>query len=123
MNIVPFAFQSFLFLLLVVSASAATFRTRALAALSAVFPQSGMGRFGTAIFLWLVTIATLASSAVPFVAFFAACLSLVAALLIGWRGLGAKHKRLLTLPVFMAATAVAVAIAQPLGLKVLALPK
>ena len=65
----------------------------------------------------------LAGIFVPFLAFFAACLALAGALLFALLFVRSTASRPWLFPALIAVVAVVVAIAQPLGLKVLALPK
>ncbi|MES2400666.1 MAG: hypothetical protein V4573_11825 [Pseudomonadota bacterium] len=123
MNLITSALQVLLALSMIFTSVAAAFRLRLLSAWATHLPQTGIARWAVAILTGLAGIATLGGIAVPFVVFFASCLALVAsALLLVWMLLS-KVKHLRFVPVLMALVAVAVAVAQPLGLKVLALPK
>lgn len=123
MNLVSHAFQAALGLSLLLVAAAAVFKARRLRWLGAALPTSRLAR-GVAGGVFLVAgLATGLGAAVPFAAFFASCLALAAALFLGLRTVLARLPAHLPLPLAMAAAAVVVGVTQPLGLKVLALPK
>lgn len=89
---------------------------------AAILPIGRLARSASAVLFLVAGIVTLVGVAVPFAAFFGACLALLSSLLLSARALYTRHA-LWTLPAVMAAASVGIALAQPLGLKVLALPK
>ncbi|MGZ3756149.1 MAG: SMP-30/gluconolactonase/LRE family protein [Mucilaginibacter sp.] len=100
-----------------------TFRPQRLESLSFAFPQSGLKRIAQAVGHWTAFIATLLGISVPFIAFFASCVVFVSAIPLALRAIHIKSAQVLFLPTLLVITSIAVAILQPLGLKVLALPK
>lgn len=123
MNMITLGFQALLFIALLVSGIAAGFRARWLASLGAAFPQAGLARAVLASIYWVAALVTAVGIFVPFAAFFAACLSFASSLLLAVRLRRAKLGRAWPLPALIAAASVLVAVTQPLGLRVLALPK
>ena len=123
MNPITFAFQIALGLSLLVLAAAAVFKAPRLRWLAAALPQSRIGRGVTGGVLLIAGLATFLGAAVPFLAFFASCAGFACSAFIALRMTLAKLPTRWPLPTAMAAASVAVAISQPLGLKVLALPK
>lgn len=123
MNSVTFVLQTVLSAALMLGGVAATFRPGWLASLSSRLPQVGISRFAMALLLWVAGLATVVGIMVPFAAFFASCLAFVASVCLVLRLARSKAVSAWLLPVLMATASVALAFAQPLGLKVLALPK
>lgn len=123
MNLVTVSTQIVLGLALLLVAIAAAFPARWLPWLVAPLPQSRVGRAATCGLFLVAGLATLMGAAVPFMAFFASCVALASAAFLLLRAALAKVPAHWLLPAAMAAASVTVAIAQPLGLKVLALPK
>ena len=123
MNLIIVSFQLLVCLASLIAAIVATFRPKLLEALAPIFQQSGLRRIGQAAAHWAAVIATLLGIAVPFVAFFASCIAFVSSLPLALRSVHLKYTRLWALPTLLAIASVVIVIAQPLGLKVLALPK
>lgn len=123
MNLVIVVIQALLSVALILGGVAATFRPRWLESLSSRLPQAGIRRFAMAALLWAAGLASFIGIMVPFAAFFASCLAFVTS--ISWVLLVVRSKavHVWLLPALMVISAVTVAVAQPLGLKVLALPK
>ncbi|MEQ7874918.1 hypothetical protein ABDK56_13050 [Sphingomonas sp. ASV193] len=86
-------------------------------------PKSAIVRFSSAAFVALAAVLMLAASAIPFLAFFAASLSLAALALLHLVARFATARLGLPIALALAAGSLAVAGLQPLGLKVLLLPK
>ena len=106
-----------------VAATTVALRPRRLASLAPTPPASRLGRVAVGALLGLGAIATLAGIAVPFVAFLASVIALASSVPLLALAARTRSARAWALPVLIACGAVAVAILQPLGLKVLALPK
>ena len=123
MNIITIAFQLFLSLALLIAASIVTFRPRMFKRLMQIFPQSIGKRIVQAIALWIALIATLGGIAVPFLVFFASCITLVSSISLVLKAAHLKVSTTWVLPIVLVVSSVVVGIAQPLGLKVIALPK
>src|SRR5450830_249805 len=81
---------------------------------------SRAARWPVAVLALLGGALALASIAMPFLAFFAACFGVLAAIVLAWRRAAPSRW---ALPAMLGACSVMLAMAQPLGLKVLALPK
>lgn len=86
-------------------------------------PATPWGRALVALLLALGGLATLAGAAVPFLAFFASCLALPLAVALGAHALATRHAAAGAFAGVLAAMSLGVALSQPLGLKVLALPR
>ena len=123
MNIITIAFQLFLSLALLIAASIVTFRPRMFKRLMQIFPQSLGKRIVQAIALWIALIATLGGIAVPFFVFFASCITLISSIPLVLKAAHLKVSTTWVLPIVLVVSSVVVGIAQPLGLKVIALPK
>lgn len=123
MNTITIAFQLILSLALLISATIITFRPRVFKQLVQMIPQSRWGRIVQAMLLWIATIVSLAGITVPFVVFFASCIAFVASIPLVLRAANLKVTNLWVLPVVMVISSMVVGIGQPLGLKVIALPK
>eukprot|EP01037_Dinobryon_pediforme_P017632 gene17632-17836_t len=91
--------------------------------LLALVPVSRWGRFAFALISLLAGLATFAGAAVPFVAFFAACLTLSVSLVSAALARMSRASGLWPAPFILVLMSIGVAVIQPLGLKVLALPK
>lgn len=123
MNALTFVLQVGLAAGLLLQAAAAGLRARWLAGFGLPSRGSPTGRaLGTALLL-IATLGALAGAAVPFLAFFSGCLALVASIFMLLHALRARSAASVALAASTACLAIAVAILQPLGLKVLALPK
>lgn len=123
MKITSILFQLIVTLACLFAAIVATFRPRRLEPLALVFPKSGLRRIAQATAHWIAFLANVVGIGVPFVAFFAACIALASSVPLAVNAVHLKTKRAWALPALMAVGSLGVAIAQPLGLKVLALPK
>lgn len=88
-----------------------------------LLPRRPWPRRAFAVLCLLAGAAALAGAAVPFVTFFAAVIALASSLLAGAAALRARAPALSVLPGLMVLASLAVGAGQPLGLKVLALPK
>ena len=91
--------------------------------LGAVLPAGRWPRLGMAVACLLAGLAVFAGLAVPFLAFFSACLVLLLAVAMAAFALRSHQAGRWRLPALLASGAVALAALQPLGLKVLALPQ
>ena len=116
-------FQLLVSLLCLLAATVATFRPKRLEPLASAFPKSGIKRAGQSAALWVALIANFVGIGVPFVAFFAGCITFATSVPLAINAGRVKTQRAWVLPALLAAGSVLVAIAQPLGLRVLALPK
>jgi len=123
MNTLTLLLQVFLGSSLLLIGGVAAFRPRLLQRFAAVFPSALAGRAGCALLFFIAGLATFAGAAVPFAAFFASCIALIASAVLLLLVTRTKLHRYRTVAALMAAASVGVAMAQPLGLKVLALPK
>ena len=123
MNLFTYAIQALLSLSFMISGIAAMFRPRWLDPLPSILPTTGIGRVAISVIFWVCAVATLIGIFVPFAVFFASCLALACSLFFAWRIGQSKVLQTLPIPALMAMASVAVAMVQPLGLKVLALPK
>jgi sugar lactone lactonase YvrE len=123
MNIITFAFQVLLCVALVAAAIAAITRARWLAPLADALPSTWMGRIALAVLFSIGAVAVLAGLVVPFAVFFASCIAFVSAIVLALRLVRSKSKPAWPVPALIAIASVTVAVAQPLGLKVLLLPK
>ena len=116
-------FQLLVSLSSLLAAFIASFRPQGFEQLASLFSPSGLRRTVQAASHWIALSATVLGLLVPFLAFFAACLSLITAIPLALRAFHLKDTRTGVLPALLAFASVAVAFAQPLGLKVLTLPK
>lgn len=123
MTMITLLFQLLMALSCLLAAAIATFRPKVLQPLASIFAKSGFKRMAQAAGHWIALIATLCGVVVPFVAFFASCLAFVSSMPLALRAARLKTAYAGILPALLAIGSVAVALAQPLGLKVLALPK
>lgn len=123
MNPITLVLQSVLGLSLLLMAAASLSRAACLQWLAAPLPRSRIGRVAGGIAFLLAGVATLAGAVVPFVAFFASCLALATSAFLAVRTVLAKLPTHWPVPALMVLACGAIAVAQPLGLKVLALPK
>lgn len=118
-----------LFVLLLVCLSSllaaiiASFSPKKFASLTPQFYQSGLKRFAQASGFWLVFIASIAGTLVPFLVFFVACITLASSIPLFLKAGNVRASRLWVLPSVLVIGSLLAAIFQPLGLKVLALPK
>ena len=101
----------------------AAFRPKRLARWGALAPTSRLGKVAFAALCLLAGAGTLAGLAVPFVVFFSSCLALAASLASAAVSRASKVPGLWAIPAVFAIASIGVAMMQPLGLKVLALPK
>lgn len=115
--------QALLGAALLLQAAIAAFPPRRFPRLANASPRGNVARIALAAISALAGIATWFGLAVPFAAFFASCLALAAAGLSELAVLRSKSRGAWTAPAMIGAAAVVVAAGQPLGLKVLALPK
>lgn len=123
MKLLTLSFQILVALSSLFAAIVASFRPKPLEPLASIFSRSGVKRIAQTIIHWLAFITSVAGIAVPFLAFFAACIALVSSIPLVLNVVHEKFSRVWTLPVLLSIAPVLVAIVQPLGLKVLALPK
>jgi hypothetical protein len=105
------------------AATIATFRPERLASLFSLFSKSGLRRIIQATVHWITLIAMLLGIAVPFVAFFASCIAFASSIPLVLRAVHLRILKMWLLPTLLVVASIVVAITQPLGLKVLALPK
>lgn len=122
MQITTLLLQVLLSVSLLLCAFGAAFRPRLAADLVSAFPQRGWGRALSAALFAIAGMAVLAGSQVPFLAFFASVLALVAAVVLAILLRRGAPRRLWPAPALVGIAAIAVALLQPLGLRVLALP-
>lgn len=123
MKTITITFQLLLGLVSLVAAIIATFRPKRLEPLAYSFAKSGPARILQAAGHWLAVLATFIGIAVPFLAFFASCIALLSSIPLALGALHLKTARAWVLPAMLAIPSIVVALAQPLGLRVLALPK
>lgn len=123
MNAIIISLQLLIVLTSLLAAIVATFRPRRLEPMAAIFQQSGIRRVAQAAGHWIGFLAALLSIAVPFVAFFASCIVFGSSIPLAIRSAQTRSSRSWALPALLVAASFALVIAQPLGLKVLALPK
>lgn len=123
MKTITITFQLLLGLFSLVAATIATFRPKRLEPLAYSFAKSGPGRILQAAGHWLAVIGTLIGIAVPFLAFFASCIAFISSIPLALGAMHLKTARAWALPAMLAIPSIVVALAQPLGLRVLALPK
>ena len=123
MHQIIFLVQSALGLSLIFLALATVTSVKTVQFLVTLLPQTRRARLFSAVLFLGAGIACLAGTMVPFAVFFASCLALVASALLSARAFRSKVGLLWSIPLLIAVGSIAAAIAQPLGLKVLALPK
>ncbi|KAK6033588.1 SMP-30/Gluconolaconase/LRE-like region [Ostertagia ostertagi] len=123
MNIIIMTMQCLISLCSLFAAMIVSFGPASLKPLVSRYQKWGFGRIAQAAGHWLVFVATLAGIMVPFLAFFASCIAFVSSIPPLLAALTLKTPRAWTLPAILLIAPCIVAIAQPLGLKVLALPK
>lgn len=123
MNIVTLLFQLIVCFSSLLAAVIITFRIRRFEKLNASFVQSGLMRIVQAAVHWIAFIITLIGIAVPFIAFFSSCIAFASSLPLAVRAARMKTAYFWPLPLVLAMASIVVAITQPLGLKVIALPK
>lgn len=123
MKTIIITFQLLLGLFSLVAATIASFRPKRLEPLAYSFSKSGPGRILQAAGHWLALIATIIGIAVPFLAFFASCLGFISSIPLALGAFHLKTLRAWAMPAMLAIPSIVVALAQPLGLRVLALPK
>lgn len=123
MHLVAHFLQALLVAAFVVLAGTVALRPRRLTALASLAPQGRPGRVLVALLLALAGIATAAGLAVPFAAFFASLLGLAAAVVIAALAARSRSRGMWTIPAALALACLGVGAIEPLGLKVLALPK
>lgn len=123
MKALTLIFQLLVSLSSLLAATIATFCPKRLEPLASIFSKPGKRRIAQAAGHWLVFVATILGIAVPFFAFFASCLAFISSIPLALGAFHVKTPRYLALPALLAIASVVVAFAQPLGLKVLALPK
>ncbi len=123
MNIIIVLFQVFLCLALLIVAVIVTFRPRMFKQMESFIPSSRIARIVQATFLWMALIANLAGISVPFLVFFASFIAFVTTIPLVLRTVYLKVTKLWALPVAIIVLSVIVGIVNPLGLKVIALPK
>lgn len=105
------------------AATVSTFRPKRLESIASIFQKSGLKRIIQATLHWIASIITLFGMIVPFLAFFASCIVFISAIPLLLKAFNVKISAAWMLPVILVVTSVVVAILQPLGLRVLALPK
>lgn len=123
MYVVTLSLQLFLVTTLLLAAIVATFRPRWLQVPTTIFSKSKLARVIQSTGFWTGGLIIMAGIAVPFLVFFGACIAFVSSIPLAINAILLKNTRAWVLPAFLAIGAIAVAFAQPLGLKVLALPK
>lgn len=116
-------FQLLLILTLLTAAITATFSPKILKRFANLFSQSRTVRILQAIILWFATIANCIGITVPFVVFFASCFGIISSIPLIFRATHLKMASSWILPIVILVVSVTVGILQPLGLKVIALPK
>lgn len=107
--------------LLLLAASTVYGRWRKL--LAVILPTGRLAQAVAASVFLLAAIALLVGAAIPFATFFGACLGLLSSLVLATRALHTRQALAWTVPLAIAGASIGIAAAQPLGLKVLALPK
>lgn len=123
MKVITLLFQILAGLSSLLAATIASFRPEPLEPLASLFSRSGIKRIAQATSHWIAFIATIAGIAVPFLAFFASCIAFVSSIPLLLNAAHERVSRAWALPVLLVIASVLVAIVQPLGLRVLALPK
>lgn len=122
MNTFTFFLQTLQALSLLATGVAMGLRPKWLATWTVWTPKSTAARWSLALISSIAGIATAAGMLIPFVVFFASILALLASLSWGIWMVANRHAQRIGTPLLTFALAVIVAVAQPLGLKVLALP-
>ena len=110
-------------LALLFAAGTATFRPQRFIFLTGLIPQNQFGRATLATLLWLAFVTSLAGLALPFLAFFASCIAFICSIFLA---ILAMHFKNAMTWIFLSALAILsiwIAMLQPLGLKVMALPR
>lgn len=123
MTIITYFIQALLGSALLVQAAIAAFQPKKFVQFVAILPGKILRRVSFISVTLLAGIATLIGAVVPFVAFFASCLALFTALFLVGLIIRAKTTRYWPFPLVLIVASLGVAISQPLGLKVTALPK
>ncbi len=123
MKVITLSFQILVSLSSLLAAIVASFRPKPLEPLACLFSRTGLKRIAQATGHWIAFIATIAGISVPFLVFFASCIAFVSSIPLVLNVVHEKVSRAWALPVLLAIASVLVAVFQPLGLKVLALPK
>lgn len=123
MKAITISFQLLAGLSSLTAAIIASFRPNSLQSLASIFSRSGMKRVAQATIHWVAFLATFAGMAIPFLAFFASCISFISSIPLVLGAVHEKFSRSWILPLLLVFASVLVAIVQPLGLKVLAMPK
>lgn len=123
MKVIIISFQLLVGLSSLLAATVASFRPKPLESLATLFSRSGLKRIAQATGHWIAFIAIIAGIAVPFLSFFAACIAFVASIPLVLNAVHVKVARAWVLALLLPITSVLMAIIQPLGLKVMALPK
>ncbi|HEY1017985.1 MAG TPA: hypothetical protein VGE25_03260 [Sediminibacterium sp.] len=123
MKLTILSFQLLVSLSSVLAATIASFRPKPLESLVSLFSRSGLKRIAQATGHWIAFIATIAGIAVPFLSFFAACIAFVTSIPLVLNAAHVNVVRTWFLALLLPITSVLLAIVQPLGLKVMALPK
>lgn len=108
---------------LLLQAAAATVARKRLASIATMLPAKPLQRALLATVLLVCAMATIAGMFVPFLVFFAASLTLVCCLAVVAFALRRNRPTAITLPLVLILLCIGVTVMQPLGLKVLALPK
>lgn len=114
---------SFLGLLNLLTAAAVGIRPKFLQGHFPVCKERSAMRAVAALLALIAAVAAAAAIAVPFLAFFAACLTILTSAGTWWVLSYSKAARSWPVPAAMAFASIAVALLQPLGLKVMLLPK
>ena len=123
MNQTIFLIQSTLGVSFIVLAFAAVARIKILTFLTTLLPKTRRGRLLSSVLFLVTGVACFISTMIPFAVFFASCLALLAAAFLMRQTFYSKRRQLWSIPLLIAIGSIAAVIAQPLGLKVLALPK
>ena len=123
MNVITLSFQLLVSLFSLLAATVASFRPKRFASLASLFSRSRLRRIAQAVSHWIALIASIIGIAVPFVSFFAACLAFASSIPLILNAVHLRSSRAWAFPTLLAIVSAMVAIVQPLGLKVLALPK
>ncbi|WP_026769410.1 SMP-30/gluconolactonase/LRE family protein [Asinibacterium sp. OR53] len=123
MNSIITLFQFVLIIITLLLAVLSSFRIAIFSAWTSLFARSRVGRILQILLLWVAFLVALLGIAIPFFAFFSACLAFLSSIPLALRANHVKGFGGWSLPVVLATVSVFVAAGQPLGLKVLALPK
>ena len=110
-------------LALLFAAGTATFRPQRFMFLTGLISLNKFGRTALATLLWLAFVTSLAALVLPFLVFFASCIALVSSIFLAILAMHFKNAMRWIFPLGLALLSIWIAMRQPLGLKVMALPK